>query len=335
MVPRVSVVVRSYGRVRALCELLEILLAQDHPSFEIVVVEQSSGVAHDDATRLATLARDPRVRVIDRPPLGGARARNVGVEHARGELLVFIDDDDLPDSLDFLTAIERPFVEDPRCLGVTCRHLWGDPVPTSTYRFFAQRRCMRFSKLLRFPYTYARHDRPVRGVDYVHGTGGALRRTVLARHGGWDEDTPVEDESSLGIRISRGLAPGEYLAFDPRARLRRRMDLDGGLDKRGLTTGRYYRKLMTFVHRVLGRYHPVRTRLLYPLHVIAALWWTVAWIWLESKRHSTRGRRVGATAALALAAPWHVVAMLLWVRFGRRPGSGEVHVVRVNPLPGT
>ena len=35
--PRISVVVRSYNRLGVLAELLEILLAQDHDSFEIVV----------------------------------------------------------------------------------------------------------------------------------------------------------------------------------------------------------------------------------------------------------------------------------------------------------
>ena len=34
-------IVRSYNRLPALCELLERLRRQDHPSYEIVVVEQS------------------------------------------------------------------------------------------------------------------------------------------------------------------------------------------------------------------------------------------------------------------------------------------------------
>jgi glycosyltransferase involved in cell wall biosynthesis len=42
MEPRLSVVVRSYNRLAALGELIEALLAQDHDSYEIVVVEQST-----------------------------------------------------------------------------------------------------------------------------------------------------------------------------------------------------------------------------------------------------------------------------------------------------
>ena len=36
--PRVSVVIRSYNRLPALCRLIETLLGQRHDSFEIVVV---------------------------------------------------------------------------------------------------------------------------------------------------------------------------------------------------------------------------------------------------------------------------------------------------------
>ena len=94
-----SIVVRSYNRLPALCELLEALLAQDAPgvAFEIVVVEQSTQPpAPAVAARLAELAADPRVRVLRRPPLGGAGARNEGVRATRGRIVLLMDDDDLP-----------------------------------------------------------------------------------------------------------------------------------------------------------------------------------------------------------------------------------------------
>src|SRR5258706_6716262 len=69
--PRVSVVVRSYNRLPALGELLAALLAQDHDSFEIVVIEQSTDRAPEDVGRLDAIARDARVRILRHPPLGG------------------------------------------------------------------------------------------------------------------------------------------------------------------------------------------------------------------------------------------------------------------------
>src|SRR6185437_3754648 len=113
--PRVSIIVRSYNRLPALNELLRALLAQVHDSFEVVVVEQSTDRPEPAAAELAELARDPRLRVLTFPPLGGPGARNAGVRAARGELFVFIDDDDLPVGTDWVSRHEAACA-DPRCL---------------------------------------------------------------------------------------------------------------------------------------------------------------------------------------------------------------------------
>lgn len=330
--PRVSVVVRSYNRIAALCELIEVLLAQDHASFEVVVVEQSTDVPPALAETLAGLERDPRLRVLRSGPLGGANARNTGMLAARGDVVVFVDDDDLPVGTGFLRAIEDRFRADPKCLGLTCRHYWGDvEAITPIYRRLARTRCMRFSRVLRLPTTYPRYDAAVDRVDYVHGTGGAYRRSVFARFGGWDEDTPIEDETSLGIRVGRGKDPDEYLCFDPTARLRRRMDVGGGLAKRKAGAPGFYRRFMTFVHRVLGRYYPTRVRALYPLYVLAGWWWTLAWIWVDSDAHATVGRRLLGSLGFSVALPWYATGHIFTTRFGKRPGSGEVLAVASPP----
>jgi glycosyltransferase involved in cell wall biosynthesis len=322
--PRVSVVVRSYNRLPALCELIDVLLGQEHPSFEVIVVEQSTDVPAEAQARLATLEADARLRIIRSGPLGGSKARNTGMLAARGEVLVFIDDDDVPVGRDFLATIEGRFTRDPNCMGLTCRHYWGDEERISgTYRWLARSRCMRFSRVLKLPTTYPRYDVPVDRVDYVHGTGGAYRKSVFERFGGWDEDTPMEDETSLGIRVSQGLPDGDYLCFDPTARLRRRMDLGGGLAKRKAGSTGYYRRIMTFVHHILGRYYPTRVRALYPLYVLAGWWWTCAWIVVDSHAHDTWWRKLGGAAWFTFALPYHATRQLLKESFGTRPGSGE------------
>jgi glycosyltransferase involved in cell wall biosynthesis len=319
--PRLSVVIRSFNRLPALCELVGALLAQEHDSFEVVVVEQSTERPAAAATRLAELETDPRLRVLRVPQLGGSRARNLGIQHVRGDVVVFIDDDDLPVGRAFLGGMEAPFREDARCVGITCRHTWGDDAISPSYRLRAWLRCMRFSWLLKVPWTYPRYDRRVEGVHYVHGTGGALRRRVLERVGGWDEDTPMEDETSLGIRVLRSLEPGEYLAFDPRAVVERRMDIGGGLAKRWMSPDRYYARFMTFVHHILGRYYPVRVRVLYPLYIWAGYRWTVTWLWEDSVAHDTLGKKVLGTLGLTATLPWHALRMLR-EPLGRAPGSG-------------
>lgn len=75
-----------------LVEAIASLRAQTRPPDEIVVVDDGSAepVALDG------------VRVLSRPPLGASAARNAGAEAARGDLLAFLDADDLaaPDRLE-------------------------------------------------------------------------------------------------------------------------------------------------------------------------------------------------------------------------------------------
>ncbi len=303
----VSVVVRSFNRLPSLCRLLEVLLDQRYPDFEIVVVDQSTWTPPDAGDRLRDLARDPRLRVLRHPPLGGARARNVGVRAARGEILLFIDDDDRPVGRDWITT-HAAFYADPLCLGVTGRqmnHERDDPSPWYARR--ALSRCMGFMPLLRLPTTYVRHDRRVAPVGAVHGTNGSLRRDAVARFGGWDEDVTVEDETSFALRAAPLLRPGEYFAFEPGPVVMRGLDIPGGLAKRHVSAAGFFARLLDFVHTVLGRYMPWRVILLYPAYIVVLYGWTVGWIWTEALRHrgSTLSKLV-ATLWFTLQLPWLV-----------------------------
>ncbi|MEP6865761.1 MAG: glycosyltransferase, partial [Deltaproteobacteria bacterium] len=191
--PRVSVVVRSFNRLPALLELLNLLLAQDHDSFEVVVVEQSTQRAPEDVVQLDELARDPRLRVLQFPPLGGPAARNTGVRHTRGDLLVFIDDDDLPVGTDWLRRHEANFA-DPKCLGVTGQFVEPNAAPYVNLER-ARRDVLSFNKLM-WQRVFARTDQRKR-VESLMGGNAAIPRNTLERFGLWDECTPIEDEPSL------------------------------------------------------------------------------------------------------------------------------------------
>lgn len=326
MDPQVSIVVRSYNRVPALCTLLEQLLAQRHDSFEIVVVEQSTEVAPADAARLAAIAEDPRVRLLEHPPLGGARARNVGVEATRGEIVLFIDDDDLPEGDGWIAAHLANY-DDERCLGVSGRQKLGpdDAGPGGLYARLAYRRCLRFSPLLKLPWTYVRHGRRKVPVDAVHGTNGSIRRSAYERFGGWDVDTRIEDEASFGFRAVRLKGADEYFAFDPRPVVIRGLDVPGGLAKRFMSAGVYYERFLDFVHHIVGRYHPVRVRVLYPFYVASVAAWTIGWVWDDSKRYDTVLKRLGGTLAFVPAVPYHTMRCLrrFWAEEPSSSGTGS------------
>lgn len=100
--PRLSIVLPTYNRRRRLERVLLGLDRQTVPAdtFEVVLVDDGS----QDDTAEWLRNNDKRnyfVRCIHQANAGPAKARNKGVESARGELLLFIDDDvePMPDLL--------------------------------------------------------------------------------------------------------------------------------------------------------------------------------------------------------------------------------------------
>ncbi len=90
--PKVSVVIPTYNRGHTVCEAIESVLAQTFGDFEVIVVDDGS--ADDSAEKIAAI-RDSRVRYIRQSNAGVSAARNRGVAEARGEIISFLDSDDL------------------------------------------------------------------------------------------------------------------------------------------------------------------------------------------------------------------------------------------------
>jgi len=91
--PRVSVVIPAYNVARFIAETLDSVLAQKFADYEIVVVNDGSP---DTAELESQLAKFRELIVYLKHGNGGtARARNTGIEHSRGELIAFLDGDDI------------------------------------------------------------------------------------------------------------------------------------------------------------------------------------------------------------------------------------------------
>jgi len=92
--PSVSVVVPTYRRERVLCDSLAHLLSQRYPDFEVVVVDQTP--VHEPETRRFLAEHASRLRYLLLPEPSLPRARNIGARMARGEVVLFVDDDIVP-----------------------------------------------------------------------------------------------------------------------------------------------------------------------------------------------------------------------------------------------
>jgi glycosyltransferase involved in cell wall biosynthesis len=87
----VSCIIPVYNGERYLAESLDSVLAQTYGPVEIIVVDDGS----TDGTAAVLETYAARVRSFSQANRGTITARRLGVEHARGELVAFIDADDL------------------------------------------------------------------------------------------------------------------------------------------------------------------------------------------------------------------------------------------------
>src|SRR4030095_11695480 len=90
--PTVSVIIPAYNQSRYLGQAIRSVLAQTYASFEIIVVDAGSTAA---TRKVAPAFADARVRYVHQANRGLSAARNTGIRRARGELLTFLDSDDL------------------------------------------------------------------------------------------------------------------------------------------------------------------------------------------------------------------------------------------------
>jgi teichuronic acid biosynthesis glycosyltransferase TuaG len=90
--PRVSVIVPAYNAADFIAETLASVEAQTYPDWEIVVADDCS----DDRTVEIAAGFGGAVKVVQAIANGGpAAARNLGIADSTGELLAFLDADDL------------------------------------------------------------------------------------------------------------------------------------------------------------------------------------------------------------------------------------------------
>lgn len=104
--PLVSVVIPTYNRIHYLREALDSIAAQTFRDYEVIVVDDGS--TESIASGINGHPTNPQI--LRQARQGPATARNLGVAAARGEIIAFLDSDDLwlPEKLDrFIEALRR------------------------------------------------------------------------------------------------------------------------------------------------------------------------------------------------------------------------------------
>ena len=90
---RVSVVMPVHNAAAYVGAAVRSALASDLRELEVIVVDDGS---QDHSASIVAAIADPRVMLLRTPPSGGpSRPRNIGVTHARGDYIAFLDSDDV------------------------------------------------------------------------------------------------------------------------------------------------------------------------------------------------------------------------------------------------
>lgn len=106
MTPIISVIIPVYNRQESVGRCLDSILGQTLGDVEIVVVDDGSTDATPEVcARYSSL--DTRVRVIRTQNGGVSAARNVGLQHATGAFLRFVDSDDWLEVASLERALSR------------------------------------------------------------------------------------------------------------------------------------------------------------------------------------------------------------------------------------
>lgn len=89
--PRISVVIPCYNYAHYVGAAIESALAQDYAHIEVVVVNDGST---DDSLQVIQRYA-PRVKIVDQPNQGSIAAYNRGFAESSGDVVIFLDADDL------------------------------------------------------------------------------------------------------------------------------------------------------------------------------------------------------------------------------------------------
>jgi GT2 family glycosyltransferase len=219
-VPYTSVVIATRERAGQLAHALDSMLAQDHPDFEIVVVDNAPVT---DTTRdLIERKYAERVRYVTEPVAGLAVAHNKGVEAARGEVIAFTDDDVVADPR-WLTELTAPFAADP---GLGCATGLILPARLRTPAQVLLESHGGFAKGFTAR-TYDPHDPPAdeplfpfTAGRFGSGANMAFRTGALRAVGGFDPATGAGTLARGGDDLYgfvRVLAQGHRLHYTPQA----------------------------------------------------------------------------------------------------------------------
>ena len=198
--PRVSIIIPAYRAEGTIIKCLTALMHQTaaSDSYEIIVVDDGS----DDNT-CDQVEKIKNVRLFKQQNAGPSAARNFGVNQAKGEIVLFTDDDCEPVK-DWIDRMLDPFQEE-EIVGVK-----------GTYLTRQNEIVARFVQI-EFEDKYDRMSKD-KYIDFIDTYSAGYRRNILIANNGFDTTFPVAstEDQELSFRLAQ---QGFKMVFEPQAKV--------------------------------------------------------------------------------------------------------------------
>lgn len=181
--PIFTISILTYNRVATVLELVKSLEALQGPDCEIVVVDNGSA----DGTSKKLREQFSYIKLITLPRNLGVGARNLGMQCARGEIVVTLDDDILGVDSASLSHLKREF-DNNEHLGALCFQVKEYPT----------------GEVCNWCHPYSKEEFSERKFLTTEISEGAvaLRKAILAKTGGYPDDFFISHEGAdLAARI--------------------------------------------------------------------------------------------------------------------------------------
>jgi cellulose synthase/poly-beta-1,6-N-acetylglucosamine synthase-like glycosyltransferase len=184
---KISIVIPAHNAGQTIQRCLDGLECQTVPRdfYEIIVVDDGSS----DNT-YAQVMTYKNVRLFKQQYSGPSAARNLGIQHARGEIVLFTDADCVPVQ-DWIECMVAPFQEE-EVVGVK-----------GTYLTRQREVVSRFVQL-EFEEKYERMARE-KYIDFIDTYSAGYRKSILVTNNGFDPSFPVAsaEDQELSFRLAR------------------------------------------------------------------------------------------------------------------------------------
>jgi glycosyltransferase involved in cell wall biosynthesis len=189
---KVSIVICTHNRAQLLERTLKYLQYQTNPNFEVVVVDSNS----TDRTAEILEEFSHRIKIAKSDQRNLSISRNLGIEHASGDLISFIDDDAIAFD-DFVETVLFQFNSRP----LTTAGLGGPVYFRGTLKF--QSEDIGINRFAKAWENIPSNEIGTNGWERsLLGTNATYRGDILRQVGGFDEQFDYFlDESELSFRL--------------------------------------------------------------------------------------------------------------------------------------